>query len=92
MTLSGSFTYNPFWKNEVSGRMKGFATTHAMHAIHHDMILIIWFKMDVLSKALCKQAVKKTGNQILLPDESIFTCVYVAYFMLPIISKFICMS
>ena len=60
LTASSSFTYNSFWKSEVSRRMKGFATANAMHAIHHKMISIIWSRMNTLIKALCKQAAKKT--------------------------------
>ena len=44
LTVSSSFTYNSLWKHIVSWRMKRFATTNIVHAIHHEMILIILFK------------------------------------------------
>ena len=37
-----------------------YTRIHTMHAIHHEVILIIWCRMDELVNSLCKQAVKKT--------------------------------
>ena len=48
LTASSSCTYYSLWKHEMSRWMKRLATTNVIHALHHEMILIISFKMATL--------------------------------------------
>ena len=54
LTVSSSCTNSSIWKHEISRWMKRLAT-NAMHALHHEMILIISFEGIAYSRHLASR-------------------------------------